>query len=165
LSAERNIRRFAGLARLVAVTALVAAACGQPEALRTKVVSGGPDGATPQDGAAPDTPTGTVDSSMERQPTGLVEGSQCTAAAACASGFCVDGVCCTSACAGTCMTCAAAGSLGTCTQAEVGTDPRDECPDETAATCGRDGVCDGAGACRKYAQGTICAAPSCTDST
>ena len=43
-------------------------------------------------------------------------GGACTSASGCASGFCVDGVCCNTACAGACMTCDATGSAGTCTQ-------------------------------------------------
>ena len=31
-----------------------------------------------------------------------------------------------------------------------------QCADEGASTCGRDGTCDGAGACRRYASGTVC---------
>ena len=148
------------------MTVLVAAACSQAEHFKGTLDGGArSDGAVSADGVGQDVPTGTVDSSTEGQPAELVEGSQCTAGAMCASGFCVDGVCCTSACAGTCMTCAAVGSLGTCMPAEVGTDPRDECPDDGVATCGRDGVCDGAGACRKYAQGMTCAEASCTGST
>jgi hypothetical protein len=44
-------------------------------------------------------------------------GTACTMAAECASGFCVDGVCCNTACTGSCMTCGATGSVGTCVQA------------------------------------------------
>jgi hypothetical protein len=167
LSGRRNIPRFARLARLVALTVLAAVGCGQPEHLKSGGGDGSasPDRASSFDGAAQDLPTATVDSSTEAPTVGLVAGSQCTAGAACASGFCTDGVCCSSECAGTCMTCAAAGSLGTCTPADVGTDPRNQCADEGVATCGRDGACDGAGACRKYAQGATCAQPSCTGST
>ena len=49
--------------------------------------------------------------------------------------------------------------------AEVGTDPRNECDDQGIASCGSDGVCDGAGACRRYPAGVICKQPSCTGST
>lgn len=43
-------------------------------------------------------------------------GSTCTSPAGCASGYCVGGVCCNTACSGTCMSCNAAGTTGTCTQ-------------------------------------------------
>lgn len=39
----------------------------------------------------------------------------CTVAIDCASGFCVDGVCCDSACDGNCEACDVTGSVGTCT--------------------------------------------------
>jgi hypothetical protein len=34
-----------------------------------------------------------------------------------------------------------------------------------AGTCGTDGTCNGAGACRLYGQGTICVAPACASTT
>jgi uncharacterized protein (TIGR03382 family) len=62
-------------------------------------------------------------------------GERCSLAEQCLSGFCVDGVCCTSACDGTCERCD--DSPGACTSAPEGTDPDDECSL----------ACDGAGAC------------------
>ena len=70
----------------------------------------------------------------------------------CKSGFCFDGVCCRSDCAGLCQSCALPGSVGTCMNAPVGTDPRNECPDDGIAGCMRDGTCDGTGACAVYAR-------------
>jgi hypothetical protein len=92
-------------------------------------------------------------------------GTACAASSDCASGFCVDGVCCNSACTGSCQTCGAVGSVGVCSAAAAGTDPRSDCDAETASTCGRDGMCDGAGACRKHAAGTVCQGASCTSGT
>jgi hypothetical protein len=63
-------------------------------------------------------------------------GDACTDDADCASGFCVDGTCCTEACDGTCERCDGAG--GTCDPIAAGVDPDDECAD---------GACDGTGAC------------------
>ena len=77
-------------------------------------------------------------------------GTACTAAGQCASGNCVDGVCCNTGCAGTCQTCAQVGSVGTCVNADPGTNPRNECAASLPSTCGDDGFCDGAGACRKW---------------
>jgi hypothetical protein len=151
----------------LAFAALALAACGAPEHLTTKPEAGTSvhDGSTAVD-VPQDLATATPDATTTDAPAAkLVVGAQCAAAGECESGFCTDGVCCSSECAGTCMTCAAVGSLGTCTPADVGTDPRDQCADEKVETCGKDGVCDGAGACRKYAQGTICAPASCTGST
>jgi len=85
----------------------------------------------------------------------------------CASGFCVNNVCCNSACTGTCMSCSLTGSVGTCSPIAAGDAPlvASQCPMAAATTCGNDGTCNGAGACRKYAVGTQCVAGSCTVST
>ena len=89
-------------------------------------------------------------------------GRGCAAAGECASGFCVDGVCCNTPCAGACRTCAAAGSRGTCVAVAAGmVDPRTICVSDTVSSCGRNGLCDGAGGCQRYAVGTICSAPTC----
>jgi hypothetical protein len=87
--------------------------------------------------------------------SGKPDGQACSGPAQCASGFCIDGVCCNSACAGTCQACNVSGRLGTCSPATAGT--RDTaCAEEAVKTCGLDGTCDGAGACRKYPAGTVC---------
>jgi hypothetical protein len=92
-------------------------------------------------------------------------GTACGAAGACQSGFCVDGVCCESACTAACMTCGGVGTLGQCTPAVPGTDVRSDCSADPVSSCGHDGTCDGAGACRKYVAGTVCQAAGCTSST
>src|SRR6185369_3360847 len=59
-------------------------------------------------------------------------------------------------------TCNSVASPGTCVPAEGGSDPRNECNDTGAASCGSTGVCNGAGACRLYQAGTVCdATPAC----
>jgi hypothetical protein len=89
-------------------------------------------------------------------------GQTCAAGSECASTFCVDGVCCSDACQGACRTCALPSSMGQCTPVPAGAaDPRATCTDQGASFCGTDGFCDGAGACRKYAAGTTCAAEQC----
>jgi hypothetical protein len=81
----------------------------------------------------------------------------------CASGFCTDGVCCNSACAGPCLSCALPGHVGACTAVGVGTvDPHAACVDQGPASCGQDGTCDGQGGCSLYPAGVICAASSCS---
>src|SRR5262249_31126312 len=50
---------------------------------------------------------------------------------------------------------------GTCAPIPAGTDPEAECTDDGAASCGQDGLCDGAGACEKYA-GPGCVPLPCT---
>ncbi|GAB4210429.1 MAG: hypothetical protein OHK0013_31050 [Sandaracinaceae bacterium] len=76
-------------------------------------------------------------------PTGVCEipranASSCTTDAQCASGECVDGICCSEACTETCRSCIVPGMVGTCTDVPAMTDPDLECPG---------GYCDGMGAC------------------
>jgi hypothetical protein len=69
-------------------------------------------------------------------------GRACGVPGDCASGNCVDGVCCSSAACGTCQSCALPGSAGACTLVAK----LDEDPD----TCSGDGMaCNGLGACGK----------------
>lgn len=92
---------------------------------------------------------------------GAALGTSCTAPHACASGFCVDGVCCDSACGG-CEACSAAskaeGPDGECGPLPAGATPADDatCPAQPLSECGRTGVCDGLGACAFVAEGTPC---------
>ena len=92
-------------------------------------------------------------------------GTACTAGTTCNSGFCAQSVCCASACASVCSVCNLAGSLGTCVAVPAGQDPLAQCADAGGTTCGTNGVCNGSGACQKYASGTSCAAAACTGST
>jgi len=81
---------------------------------------------------------------------GGVLGSNCNGAVDCLSGYCVDGICCESACSGTCMACNMPGSLGSCVPAADGT----PCPDGNA--------CNGQETC----QARVCVAgepPDCDD--
>lgn len=93
------------------------------------------------------------------------DGTACTLAATCASGFCADGVCCKTACAAACTACALAitgTASGTCAPVLAGKDPRGDCVDDGAPACGKDGLCDGKGACESYAA-TPCTPKPCTD--
>jgi hypothetical protein len=96
-------------------------------------------------------------------PDGLPNGQSCSTNSGCQSGFCVAGLCCDSACAGTCRSCVGERTgqpSGTCAPVTAGkTDPG--CPREEPATCGRDGTCDGNGACRRYPDGTTCGGVCC----
>ena len=80
-------------------------------------------------------------------------GEACSVATDCLSGYCVDGVCCTTACTGTCQACSAvkkgSGADGTCGNIAVSTDPDSECFGAIA--------CNGAGACALLATGSACA--------
>jgi hypothetical protein len=94
----------------------------------------------------------------------LANGTQCMIAAECASGFCVDSVCCNSACSATCLACTAAiagqGVDGTCTPVKINTDPQNECTG--ALNCnGSSGCFKGLGA--PCANGAECASGACTD--
>lgn len=90
-------------------------------------------------------------------------GESCTCGSECRTGFCVDGVCCDSACDETCKSCALPSSLGTCSFVPSGALPSksSQCPAERASSCGRDGTCDGAGNCRQYVEGVPCKPGTC----
>jgi len=78
-------------------------------------------------------------------------GQACTSATTCASGFCVDGVCCNSACSGTCTSCSLTGQAGKCSPYPAGTDPQNECGKGTGVC---KSTCDGAGTCA-YPQSAV----------
>jgi hypothetical protein len=94
-------------------------------------------------------------------------GAACGCDANCTSGFCVDGVCCNARCGDTCMACNVAGSTGICAAVPAGENPRTDslCPKSDVASCGLDGTCNGAGACRKYVTGTVCTQGTCNGAT
>jgi hypothetical protein len=69
---------------------------------------------------------------------GRTNGEFCNSSLECASGQCVEGVCCDTACDGDCESCALPGSMGACTTVGRGTDPKDACGNYN---------CDGQGTC------------------
>lgn len=77
-------------------------------------------------------------------------GQVCTAANECLSGFCTDGVCCTTACTGTCLACDIVGMVGQCANLPLGTDDNNP-----AMACTGTLTCDGAGSCKKKS-GELC---------
>ena len=97
------------------------------------------------------------------------DGATCSTTNECLSGSCADGVCCNNACTGACTACSAAkkgaGADGVCAPIQTGTDPDNECIGQGAASCGTNGVCDGAGACQKHPSGTLCAPATCWEPT
>jgi hypothetical protein len=97
----------------------------------------------------------------------LGTGQACGQSNECQSGFCVDGFCCKTSCSEQrCFTCAKPGNEGFCMPVEVGEpDPHGLCVDENRASCGRNGLCDGAGGCQKYPVGTVCYDSSCFSGT
>jgi hypothetical protein len=92
-------------------------------------------------------------------------GAQCAANGDCVSGICAQGACCAQSCTGVCKSCNLAGAAGTCTNIPTGADPLNQCQDAGAPSCGQDGLCNGAGACRLYLAGTSCAVASCGAAT
>jgi hypothetical protein len=65
------------------------------------------------------------------QPGAAPIGTPCSTPSQCASGYCVDGYCCTSSCTGKCVTCNGAhndiGANGVCSDVAECTDPYNEC--------------------------------------
>jgi hypothetical protein len=153
-----------------ALSATLAGACGA-EAFHLVQDGGGGRGGSGGSGGSPQVDSGlSVTDAPEDLPVQPEvdprkgEGFACIGAADCLTGFCVDGVCCESICNTTCRSCALPSAAGKCSPIEVGTDPANECMDQGAATCGTDGMCDGAGGCRKYAVGATCAMAGCANS-
>ena len=115
-----------------------------------------------QPDAAPDTPLPTPVMDMgNAEPPRKPVGAACATASECERSACVDGVCCESSCTGACQSCNLPGAAGRCTPVPAGEADPAGCPAEVAATCGRDGTCDGAGACRLHQPGTVCRAAGC----
>lgn len=86
------------------------------------------------------------------------DGVACADAGECASGYCVDGVCCDTGCDGLCQACTAAATGaadGACASVLADSDPDAECDD--ASLCGT-GACDGSGACGVLQGETLCRA-------
>ena len=99
----------------------------------------------------------------EYKVTNLGNGEGCTlaTAASCATGFCVDGVCCEAAsCTGACKSCNVAGLEGTCVLAKAGT--------EVPGSCSAGQACDGSGNCttkngQACTSAATCASGFCAD--
>lgn len=96
-------------------------------------------------------------------------GAGCSLATACASGNCVENVCCDKPCTGLCSSCRQARTAipdGTCGSVAVGRDdPQGRCGAAAApSSCGVTGHCNGQGACQKYDTTTSCGGASCAAS-
>ena len=136
-----------------------------------KISTSTPNGAggSAQDGGKKDVATssvpGTSDAATQPKTPSQSKGKteSCSCDRECQSGFCVDGICCTSACADTCKACNLPSSLGDCAFVPAGVKPTDpqDCAATKPATCGQDGTCDGKGGCRQYPKGTECKAGTC----
>lgn len=112
---------------------------------------------------------GVTDASTDTGPAKSPVGQKCSSGTECGSGFCAQGVCCSTACTQTCYACtnALTGSSpdGTCAVVSSGLgDPAGTCVAGTAMSCGNTGHCDGKGACEKFGSSTICQPASCATS-
>jgi hypothetical protein len=122
-------------------------------------------GPAPPDAPALDAPVSADAGGTDEGPPKRPSGMPCAAPGDCATGFCVDGVCCATACTERCFTCNRAGAVGSCTAVPTGDDPRNECVATAVITCGSDGTCDGNGACRLFAANTECEPGGCSGTT
>jgi hypothetical protein len=134
---------------------------GDPSGLEARVAL---EKGLPHDGPqkpVPDGPVKPPPDGPKPTPDGLKkgQGEKCGAPGECSTGFCVDGVCCESACAGTCEACNLPGKAGTCSPIASGIDPDKECLGKDAA-CG--GSCNGARACAFPGATTTCKPPNCS---
>lgn len=94
-------------------------------------------------------------------------GAPCAGAMECLSNFCADGVCCQTACLGSCEACNLPATSGVCTTLPNGAEPpasHTGCAATPQSGCGRDGKCDGQGACR-YWKDVSCAPAHCDPAT
>jgi hypothetical protein len=86
-------------------------------------------------------------------------GDFCQEQGECATGYCVDHVCCNGACTGACHACSAEakgyGEDGKCEVVQEGK-PEASCEHQKEATCGTTGLCDAAGQCATYPDGMRC---------
>jgi hypothetical protein len=85
---------------------------------------------------------------------GQTLGKACSTGGECASGSCVDGVCCGQQACGTCETCNLPGSVGSCA-------PLPALSDDANAACAGVSTCDGVGGCKQKNGSTCSSAASC----
>ena len=116
-----------------------------------------------RDGTASDAPLSSKTCAPGTVSRSRSKAESCTCDEECQSGFCADGVCCSSACGERCKACNLPSSLGDCVLVPAGVKPGDprDCVASTPATCGQDGTCDGNGGCRLYVRGSECRAGQC----
>lgn len=124
-----------------------------------------PTPTTPTPAPAPEpTPEPTSTPTPTPEPTKLSNGQACTSGSECTSGFCLGTQSGAAVCSAvsSCGSCQVVNTAGTsCVAASVGSDPKSDCEAELATSCGNTGMCDGAGACQKYASGTMCGSAQC----
>ena len=116
------------------------------------------------------------------------DGETCSDQVECASGHCVDGLCCDKKCDSNCMGCHIGGFEGSCAyysyltdpddncglcsvcngsgdcmHVATGTDPWGDCAQESISSCGQNGVCDEANSCAFWSEGAVCSPQKCVD--
>lgn len=117
----------------------------------------GPDAQTDAAADAPTADTGRADAAAK--PTLDGDAKSCKFPADCASGFCVEGVCCDAPCDAPCSSCAMPWSPGKCAPQPAGFDLKHRCgaANSCSSTCGAAGTCVPARA------GDQCAPSQCLD--
>src|SRR5207244_3389602 len=90
----------------------------------------------------------------------LGDGVSCGGGVQCASGFCVDGVCCNTACDGQCQACDVQGSAGQCTAATGAPHGARQACASDGTGCG--GACDGANSASCTYPVSACRGASCS---
>jgi len=116
-----------------------------PDASAGGAGAGGQGGADPAGaGATESVKMSPPDAGTPLKP--LAEG--CASGAECASGFCVDGVCCNTGCVGQCFNCNQIGTAGYCTSQTSGDDLNAATPCTSPRTCGALSTAVNVGGCR-----------------
>lgn len=97
--------------------------------------------------------------------SGKDDGQPCSDKTECKSNYCVDDVCCESACAGACQSCKISGKEGLCTPYAAKSDPEGECIGAGTPTDPCAGTCDGKSACDYPDPTKACGTATCTNAT
>ena len=162
---DRRQPRYGWRWGLLICTSVGVVTCSKAQFTKVGALDGG---GTPRDAArqGPDTPdVPSVPGACAPGTTSRSKGKAqaCSCDDECQTGFCADGICCSSACGETCKACNLASSLGDCAFVPAGGKPSDllSCAASKPATCGQDGTCDGKGGCRVYVPGTECKPGRC----
>lgn len=144
---------------LVMVIAAALVTCRGSDGPQGPIGATGPKGSTGPAGSAPDLSVyytkAEVDLLFRALQPNLPQGSSCDSDRQCASGNCVDGVCCNEQCTGNCRFCALQGSAGQCLDVPDREDPRHACQ----VAEGGDRLCGGmclSGQCAFADIGTQC---------
>jgi hypothetical protein len=116
-------------------------------------------------GGPPDAPR---DGFEAPPPTLKSPGASCGGRGECQSANCVEGVCCDHPCDTACSSCLNANTgkpTGQCAPVKAGVAHGSDCTATDPTTCGLDGKCDGAGACRQHGSSTVCRGEACLPGT